>query len=82
MTIALGAKCVRCGVENCLTFDCIKPTGDRHHRMSSVQRVSYYRHQMRMGNIQLLCHSCNAKKGAMEQPALIPTCAPADVFPR
>lgn len=60
----LGKRCRRCGVDFCLTFDCIKPTGDGHHRLSSVARMTYYREQFRRGNLQVLCSSCNSKKGA------------------
>lgn len=67
MLRVLGERCVRCGLTTNLTFDCIRPTGDRHHRMSSVQRVTYYCEQMRRGNIQVLCHNCNSKKGADSQ---------------
>ncbi len=66
----LGEKCVRCGETSNLTFDCIKPCGGRHHRLSSVARVTFYMEQMRRGNVQILCHSCNSKKGSKEQPPL------------
>jgi len=65
----LGGKCARCGTTENLTFDCIRPTGDRHHRMSSVQRMSYYLRQARMGNLQVLCHYHNTLKGDAEEPA-------------
>lgn len=72
LTAALGGRCVICSVPVCLTFDCIVPTGDRHHRMSQVQRMSYYMHQARMGNLQLLCSACNSKKGAKPQEPYLP----------
>jgi hypothetical protein len=81
MMFILGGKCVFCPATECLTFDCIKPTGDRHHRMSSVQRMSYYREQMRRGNLQILCHTCNTRKGAKEQPAIIPVPVPVAEYP-
>ena len=68
MIRVLGGTCRGCGASVCLTFDCIKPTGDKHHRLSSVGRVCYYRDQMRRGNLQLLCASCNSKKGANPEP--------------
>lgn len=64
----LGEKCVRCMVTTNLTFDCIKPTGGRHHRLSSVARMTFYNRQFRLGNLQILCHDCNSKKGASPQP--------------
>jgi hypothetical protein len=69
----LGGKCVFCGITTNLTFDCIRATGDRHHRLSSVARVTYYVEQMRRGNLQVLCHSCNSKKGAGSQPPYLPS---------
>jgi len=75
MKFILGSKCARCGCTNCLTFDCIRPTGDKHHRMGSVARVTFYRNQLRMGNLQLLCSECNSRKGAAEQPRYVPRLA-------
>ena len=64
----LGGVCAHCGVAVCLTFDCKKATGDKHHRMSSTQRMSFYLGQARRGNLQLLCSACNSKKGAKLEP--------------
>lgn len=61
----LGAKCNACGETEELEFDCREPRGRGHHGMSSDQRISFYRAEMRKGNIQLLCRVCNAKKGDM-----------------
>ena len=72
MVVVLGARCVSCGTDQCLTFDCIRPTGDHHHRLSSVGRVCYYRDQMRRGNVQLLCSLCNSKKGTKANPVYRP----------
>lgn len=66
MVSVLGGKCVACGSDACLTFDCIRPTGGRHHRLSSVARITFYMEQMRRGNLQVLCHDCNSAKGAGE----------------
>lgn len=63
----LGGKCAYCNATACLTFDCIVPTGDAHHRLSSVGRVTYYKREMARGNIQLLCSECNSRKGAKAQ---------------
>lgn len=59
---------MKCGIETNLTFDCIKPTGGAHHKLSSVARLTYYKREMAKGNIQLLCHFHNSQKGAKEQP--------------
>jgi hypothetical protein len=33
--------------------------------MTAPHRISFYRQQMRAGNVQLLCSTCNALKGDM-----------------
>ncbi len=62
---ALGARCAHCGTDKELTFDCIIPQGDGHHRKSMDSRVCFYRRQhFEWGNVQVLCASCNARKGS------------------
>jgi hypothetical protein len=61
---ALGGCCRVCGSTMFLELDCIKPTGDGHHRIEWSWRVSFYRRQLAIGNCQCLCQRCNAKKGA------------------
>ena len=41
----LGGKCSWCGTRENLTFDCIVPMGDGHHKGSTDQRMCYYRRQ-------------------------------------
>lgn len=72
LRVILGGRCARCGLQHCLTFDCIKPTGDKHHRMGSTARVAFYKAQMAKGNLQLLCSACNSAKGASPQPRYVP----------
>lgn len=62
----LGGKCVACGTDVKLTFDCIKPNGDRHHRMDPSARLCFYRKQHKAGNLQILCDACNTAKAATE----------------
>jgi len=62
LLLKLGMVCKSCGAEDKLTFDCIYPTGDAHHRMDTSQRMSYYHRQEREGNLQVLCAGCNAVK--------------------
>lgn len=62
----LGSRCAACGTDEALTFDCIRPCGDSHHRYSTDQRMSFYRRQARFGNVQLLCHACNSLKGELD----------------
>jgi hypothetical protein len=60
----LGPKCGWCGTTEDLTFDCIVPTGDDHHRGSTDQRMRFYLYQhYEHGNVQVLCAPCNGKKG-------------------
>lgn len=73
----LGGKCVRCGLTTNLTFDCIRATGGAHHRLSSVNRMTFYYGQWRMGNLQILCHGCNSAKGAKAQERYLPGLAPS-----
>lgn len=63
----LGPVCRQCGSTENLSFDCIIPQGDRHHRMDTSARMSFYNHQHRHGNVQILCLSCNSIKGCWEK---------------
>jgi len=51
-----------CGATESLEFDCIEPRGDRHHRMDSSARMSFYHQQHRLGNLQVLCSHHNNLK--------------------
>lgn len=66
-TLALGHQCACCRTYgepgNWLTFDCVTPCGDDHHRENADGRITFYRVQLRALNVQLLCESCNARKG-------------------
>lgn len=59
----MGGICYACGSKEKLEFDTIEPTGDEHHRMSTDQRMVFYRAQLKKLNVQLLCQKCNARKG-------------------
>lgn len=63
-----GAFCKHCGKESDLEFDCIVPCGDKHHKMSSIDRARFYEKQDKANNIQVLCQKCNAKKSLNERP--------------
>jgi 5-methylcytosine-specific restriction endonuclease McrA len=58
-----GGCCVKCGSQEQLTFDCITPQGQGHHKLDTSHRMSFYFREFHLNNIQLLCHSCNAVKG-------------------
>lgn len=65
----LGGKCEMAYTGKCrgqLTFDCIIPQGDAHHKGSTDQRMAFYVKQIRLNNIQLLCEKHNAQKKARE----------------
>jgi hypothetical protein len=60
-----------CRTSEALTFDCIVPRGDSHHRGSTDQRICFYRSEMRFGNLQLLCLSCNCMKADLSQHSFL-----------
>ena len=63
LVAVLGGVCAWCGTAEQLEFDCIRPMGDRHHKYDTSHRMSFYRRQHAAGNLQLLCCSCNGRKG-------------------
>jgi len=66
---SLGGRCAWCGTTEHLTCDCIAPMGHEHHeRYDPSWRVSFYRAQAAVGNLQVLCDACNTRKGATELP--------------
>lgn len=72
LLVALGRSCVWCGATENLTFDCIRPTGGRHHKLSSVARMTFYWREARKGNVQVLCFDCNVKKSDHPQARYVP----------
>ena len=60
---ALGRQCRHCGVLVDLTFDHIgaRPTASR--RMSQTMRAADLKRSYMRGLLQVLCRSCNSKKG-------------------
>lgn len=63
----LGGKCVvpECGEEEYekLTFDHIDGKDWETTGLSTDQRMTIYRREHKLGLIQVMCQSCNAKKG-------------------
>src|SRR6266550_2454832 len=81
LTIILGGKCVACGKKDTLELDCIVPQGDVHHKMSTDQRMTFYRKQHReRANVQLLCSKCHAKKSALDSRYNLPPANPVAVW--
>lgn len=67
----LGRCCALCGATERLTFDHIRPADWPRNKYSSHERLKLYLLEARLGNIQVLCHSCNASKGRRQlQPRL------------
>ena len=58
----LGPRCACCGATEDLTFDCIRPGGGNHARLEHSQRITFYRRQFSVGNLQVLCRRCNINK--------------------
>lgn len=63
LLVELGGRCAICGTDQKLTFDCIIPQGDDHHKKDTSARMSFYWRQHREGNAQILCEGCNGRKG-------------------
>lgn len=72
LILALGSRCVDCGTTEDLSFDCIKPMGGEHHKLSSVNRMTFYTRQAKAGNLTLRCCRCNSKKSNKTLPRYMP----------
>lgn len=69
-----GSKCAFCELEDDLEFDCIVPRGDRHHKLSTDGRATFYWQQLLEGNLQLLCARCHQNKTRTENLQLNGPC--------
>lgn len=74
LRVILGNKCANCGSTRELEFDCILPKGHKHHKIEWSWRLSFYRRELKNGNLQLLCTVCNSSKGN-RMPQLVDTIA-------
>ncbi len=63
----LGNLCAVCGTDEGLTLDCIKPIKQAQHGQGHIGRQWFYWREMRRGNIQVLCSTCQALKGSRSQ---------------
>lgn len=67
----LGGCCAACGTTEKLTFDCIDPQGDKHHKVEWSARISFYRKQYREHkNIQILCEEHQNVKSRIDRQML------------
>jgi len=65
----LGGRCAWCGGVEDLQFDCIIPQGHWHHKTEWSWRMSFYRGQLLLGNLQLLCEECHHAKTQIDNSA-------------
>lgn len=62
----LGGCCATCKTTKDLEFDCILNRGDRHHKLDTSARMSFYRAEHMRGNLQILCRLHNNIKSSNE----------------
>lgn len=70
LILLLGNACAVCGSTLALTFDCKFPQPGTHHKLSTDSRMTFYRYQHRLSNLQLLCSVCNAQKSVWDKLVL------------
>lgn len=68
----LGGLCAYCGDDFNLEFDCKDPVSNGHGKYDTSHRMSFYCQQHRLGNIQLLCPTCNRVKGNRRHSSISP----------
>ena len=59
----LGGKCAKCGTRSHLEFDHPNGRDWEPSKHSRWQRIINYRREAELGQIRLLCLSCNANSG-------------------
>ncbi len=75
----LGGKCTDCGTRQHLELDCIEPRGHKHHSAEQSWRISFFRKQMREGNLAIRCRRCHAIKTARQTAAMFPLQPPRSI---
>lgn len=63
----LGGRCAQCGAADNLTFDHIHGRTWSVRSVHASKRLRIYQREADQGLIQLLCLSCNSKKGDPRQ---------------
>ena len=66
LRVELGSCCAWCDGTRSLEFDLVVPVNRLHHRSSALGRLSCYRRQLHLGNLQLLCRECHRCKSAFD----------------
>jgi len=66
--LLLGGKCCECGAIEKLEFDHIHPRTWKAQELWSNIRYRKYMEEAMKGIIQLLCRSCNSRKGIPLRP--------------
>lgn len=59
----LGGCCKECGSTERLEFDHLVPRTWDRNKLNAHSRIAMYKREAAEGKIQLLCRSCNARKG-------------------
>lgn len=60
--MALGGCCALCGTVEDLQFDHIYGARYRHNELSYCARMIRYRRESELGQLRLLCGTCNLKE--------------------
>lgn len=63
----LGGRCAWCGRRSRLEFDHLEPRDWQPEKTARWVRLARYRREAAAGKVQLLCRSCNARKGRPEE---------------
>jgi len=66
----LGGKCVECGAVGNLEIDHIEGRTWDIRSKGSDSRVAIYEREAEEGKLQILCKSCNSRKGAHGFPVI------------
>ena len=69
----MGERCAFCGSTDDLTFDHLRARDWKLEKVGSVQRMRIFRKEFWAGKLQLLCRSCNSRKG--HPPEAVQECA-------